>query len=81
MDAPGAKAVVTSIIKNGGWVNIDAELSRLYREASSIKCNVTNWDDQVALFEHAFERYGAVDIVVDVPISYYLAPRKLSLDP
>jgi NAD(P)-dependent dehydrogenase (short-subunit alcohol dehydrogenase family) len=51
MDAPGAEAVVNGIIKNGG-------------EAASIKCNVTNWDDQVALFELAFERYGAVDIVI-----------------
>lgn len=47
----GAEAVVTSITKNGG-------------EAVSVKCNVVNWDDQVALFELAFERYGAVDIVI-----------------
>jgi NAD(P)-dependent dehydrogenase (short-subunit alcohol dehydrogenase family) len=51
MDASGAEAVVTSITKNGG-------------EAASVKCNVVNWDDQVALFELAFERYGAVDIVI-----------------
>ncbi|KAH9055809.1 hypothetical protein EDB83DRAFT_1088739 [Lactarius deliciosus] len=51
MDVSGAEAVVTSITKNGG-------------EAVSTKCNVVNWDDQVALFELAFERYGAVDIVI-----------------
>jgi len=51
MDVSGAEAVVTSITKNGG-------------EAASVKCNVVNWDDQVALFELAFERYGAVDIVI-----------------
>ncbi|KAH9010575.1 hypothetical protein EDB85DRAFT_2161127 [Lactarius pseudohatsudake] len=51
MDASGAEAVVTSITKNGG-------------EATSTKCNVVNWDDQVALFELAFKRYGAVDIVI-----------------
>jgi len=51
MDEPGAAAVVASITKNGG-------------EAASIKCNVVNWDDQVALFDLAFERYGAVDIVI-----------------
>lgn len=51
MNGPGAEAVVESITKNGG-------------EASSVKCNVTNWDDQVALFEHAFNRYGVVDIVI-----------------
>ena len=28
------------------------------------KCNVVSWDDQLSLFELAFEKYGAVDIVV-----------------
>ncbi|KAF8256821.1 hypothetical protein EI94DRAFT_1788863 [Lactarius quietus] len=51
IDALGAESVVTSITNNGG-------------EAASIKCNVVNWDDQVALFELAFERHGAVDIVI-----------------
>jgi NAD(P)-dependent dehydrogenase (short-subunit alcohol dehydrogenase family) len=39
-------------------------LSLARREAACVKCNVVNWDDQVALFELAFERYDAVDIVV-----------------
>jgi len=51
LDVSEAEAVVASITKNGG-------------EAASVKCNVVNWDDQVALFELAFERYGAVDIVI-----------------
>jgi hypothetical protein len=38
-----------------------------YREAASTKCNVVNWDDQVSLFELAFDRYGAVDVVVCMP--------------
>lgn len=45
---------------------------------------MVNWDDQVALFELALERYGAVDIVVRIFLSYPLAerqPRLLSLDP
>jgi NAD(P)-dependent dehydrogenase (short-subunit alcohol dehydrogenase family) len=38
---------------------------RFYRsKAAAIKCNVTSWDDQLSLFEFAFEKYGAVDIVV-----------------
>ena len=37
------------------------------REAASIKCNVLSWDDQLSLFELAFERYGAVDVVVRTP--------------
>lgn len=31
------------------------------------RCNVTSWDDQVALFELAMSRFGGVDIVVSVP--------------
>lgn len=50
----------------------------MYSEASSVKCNVTNWEDQVALFEHAFNRYGAVDIVVGILLSNHLAQRKLN---
>ncbi|KAH9958150.1 hypothetical protein BC827DRAFT_618906 [Russula dissimulans] len=51
VDAGGAEDVVATITKRGG-------------EAASIGCNVVNWDDQVALFELAFERFGAVDIVI-----------------
>ncbi|KAI0248422.1 hypothetical protein BJV78DRAFT_1276578 [Lactifluus subvellereus] len=51
LDVVGAEAVVARITKDGG-------------EAASIKCNVVSWDDQVTLFEFAFERYGAVDIVI-----------------
>ena len=45
---------------------------------------MVNWDDQVALFELAFERYGAVDIVVRILLCYQVAERQLrflSLDP
>ncbi|KAH9970036.1 hypothetical protein BGW80DRAFT_1562461 [Lactifluus volemus] len=51
LDVAGAEGVVALITKDGG-------------EAASIKCNVVNWDDQVALFDFAFGRYGAVDIVI-----------------
>ena len=30
------------------------------------RCDVTDWDDQVNLFEFAMARFGAVDIVVSV---------------
>jgi hypothetical protein len=33
------------------------------------KCNVVSWDDQLSLFEFAFEKYGAVDIVVCILLS------------
>lgn len=32
--------------------------------ATAVRCNVTSWDDQVALFQHAVNTYGVVDIVV-----------------
>ena len=33
------------------------------------KCNVVSWNDQLSLFELAFEKYGAVDIVVCILLS------------
>ncbi|KAJ8516603.1 hypothetical protein ONZ45_g6104 [Pleurotus djamor] len=33
-------------------------------EASVLKCDVTQWSDQVALFEFAIQKYGSVDIVL-----------------
>jgi NAD(P)-dependent dehydrogenase (short-subunit alcohol dehydrogenase family) len=43
------------------------------REAVSIKCDVTQWDEQVALFELAMARFDAVDIVVSSTVR--LAPQ------
>lgn len=46
-----------------------------FREAAFIKCDVTKWDEQVALFELAIAQFGSVDIVVSVaplvPLSGY----------
>ncbi len=92
MDLSGAETVVKSITKNGGWVVVPnyyliggfRELSQALltrREAVSIKCNVVNWDDQVALFELAFERYGAVDVVVRTLLCYRVAELRMQSDP
>jgi len=51
LDLPSAKQVVTEITQAGG-------------KATCQLCDVTKWDDQVALFEHAEATYGSVDIVV-----------------
>jgi len=51
LDAVGGEAVVKAINKEGG-------------EAAFIKCDVTKWGEQVALFELAIERFGSVDIVI-----------------
>jgi len=77
LDVPGAQAVVSTITKDGGCVIFDclpdATISRLRvpvpvfpRKAVATKCNVVSWDDQLSLFEFAFEKYGAVDIVVRI---------------
>lgn len=34
------------------------------RSAAAIKCNVTDFDQQVEMFELAMKKYGSVDIVV-----------------
>ena len=36
----------------------------IHSRAVSCKCDVTVWDDQVALFELAMKTYGTVDVVV-----------------
>ncbi|KAI0003397.1 hypothetical protein BJV74DRAFT_764510 [Russula compacta] len=51
LDAAGGEAVVNTIRREGG-------------EAAFIKCDVTQWGEQVALFELAIARSGAVDIVI-----------------
>ena len=43
---------------------IETKLIDMCREAIFIKCDVTQWDEQVALFELAVARFNAVDIVV-----------------
>ncbi|KAI0293436.1 hypothetical protein BC826DRAFT_383116 [Russula brevipes] len=51
IDATSGKAVVNAIRKDGG-------------KAEFIKCDVTKWNEQVALFDLAMERFGAVDVVI-----------------
>jgi NAD(P)-dependent dehydrogenase (short-subunit alcohol dehydrogenase family) len=51
LDITGASQVVAEVEKAGGT-------------ASAVKCNVTDWDAQVEMFELAMKKYGSVDIVV-----------------
>jgi hypothetical protein len=44
------------------------------RKAVATKCNVVSWDDQLSLFELAFEKYVAMDIVVGISLST-ISPR------
>jgi NAD(P)-dependent dehydrogenase (short-subunit alcohol dehydrogenase family) len=34
------------------------------REAISTRCDVTSWEDQVALFDAALQRFGTINVVV-----------------
>ncbi|TFK44278.1 hypothetical protein BDQ12DRAFT_672693 [Crucibulum laeve] len=51
LDITGAKRVVGEIESAGG-------------QGACIKCNVTVFDEQVAMFDLAIAKYGAVDVVV-----------------
>jgi hypothetical protein len=93
LDVPGAQAVVSTITKDGGCVIFDClpdvTISRLRvpvpvfhpRKAVATKCNVVSWDDQLSLFELAFEKYGAVDIVVCILLSTGFIRMLTVIDP
>jgi len=51
LDTAGSEIVASAIKKDGGV-------------ASFTRCNVVKWEDQVALFELAMAKFGAVDIVI-----------------
>jgi len=60
----GAKVVIGDLDLVGAG-KVAAEIAQLGAgQATFIKCDVTNWDDQVALFKHAVDTYGSVDVVV-----------------
>jgi NAD(P)-dependent dehydrogenase (short-subunit alcohol dehydrogenase family) len=43
---------------------VSVETNVCAREAIGQKCDVTNWDSQLALFELGVSTYGAIDVVV-----------------
>ncbi|KAF9645489.1 NAD(P)-binding protein [Thelephora ganbajun] len=51
LNAAGIDEVVTEIRKSGGY-------------AVGQRCDVTNWDSQLALFELGISSFGAIDVVV-----------------
>ncbi|KAJ8696012.1 hypothetical protein PTI98_005914 [Pleurotus ostreatus] len=59
----GAKVVIGDRDVEGGEQTAQA-VKAAGGLAVATKCDVTNWDDQVQLFELAIATYGAVDIVV-----------------
>jgi len=59
----GAKVVIADLDITGAN-EVVAEVEKAGGTASATKCNVTDWDAQVDMFELALKRYGSVDIVV-----------------
>ncbi|KAJ7641540.1 hypothetical protein FB45DRAFT_988220 [Roridomyces roridus] len=55
------------VVLTGGANGIGRDTAILcaqYGSAMHVRCNVLEWDDQVALFEQAIAHFGAVDVVV-----------------
>lgn len=72
-DSNGGRKTVQEIKEGGGYVlhswrtynGCSNQANALVnREAIFTSCDVTSWDDQVAMFEAALTAYSSVDIVV-----------------
>ncbi|KAG8843301.1 hypothetical protein FRB91_003466 [Serendipita sp. 411] len=55
VDVAGGKHTVRECLRVGGTIGADAMV---------LKCDVTSWEDQVALFKAGYEKYGCIDYVV-----------------
>ncbi|KAG8829958.1 hypothetical protein FRC17_005720 [Serendipita sp. 399] len=55
VDVAGGKHTVRECLRVGGTVGADAIV---------LKCDVTSWEDQVALFKAGHEKFGRIDYVV-----------------
>jgi len=62
----GANVVIGDIYQSGAQSAVDAikKSPSGSREAHWKRCDVTNWEEQVALFEFAVSKFGGVDIVI-----------------
>ncbi|KZV62661.1 NAD(P)-binding protein [Peniophora sp. CONT] len=58
----GAKVVIGDLDVSGGEAVV-AEIKRKGGNAAFTRCDVLNWDNQVALFDLALSSFGSVDIV------------------
>ncbi|PBK95432.1 NAD(P)-binding protein [Armillaria gallica] len=61
--AHGAKVVIGDRNVDGAQATVD-EIVQAGGLATCISCDVSAWDDVVALFELAMRAYGAIDVVV-----------------
>ncbi|GAA5829446.1 hypothetical protein JCM11251_005055 [Rhodosporidiobolus azoricus] len=59
----GAKLVLSDLRKEA-VMEVVKEIKAAGGEATGIACNVTEWDQQVAMFRHGVDTYGQIDVVV-----------------
>ncbi|KAF7983815.1 hypothetical protein HWV62_19063 [Athelia sp. TMB] len=59
----GARIVIGDLDVQGAH-NVIAEVVQAGSQGAVLKCDVTSWEDQVALFELAMKQFGSVDVVV-----------------
>ncbi|KAH8824381.1 hypothetical protein DL96DRAFT_1531608 [Flagelloscypha sp. PMI_526] len=59
----GAKIVVADLDVVGG-TEVVKEIEGSSGQATFKECDVSNWDSQVDVFEHALKTFGSVDVVV-----------------
>lgn len=69
LDQAGADKTAAEVIALGGYVFIFHPLviiiiHLLCRKCSTLRTDVLSWDDQNALFDHAYKKYGHINIVV-----------------
>lgn len=57
-----AKLVVSDVVL-APLLELVKEIEAKGGKATAVKCDVTSWDEQVALFKHGIKTYGALDIV------------------
>lgn len=55
IDVAGGKHTIRECLRVGGTIGADAMV---------LKCDVSSWEDQVALFAAGYEKYGRIDYVV-----------------
>ncbi|KAH8806874.1 hypothetical protein DL96DRAFT_1536627 [Flagelloscypha sp. PMI_526] len=59
----GAKIVIADLNEPASQ-QVVADISASKGQATFKKCDVTNWDSLVSVFEHAVQKFGSVDVVV-----------------
>jgi len=60
----GAHVVIGDIDEKGVQTTVKLLNEYKHKDHIGVRCDVTNWDDQVAMFEAAFTKWGHIDVVI-----------------